>query len=374
MSPKHGFEGNWIISLGIFWEACFSPKKSYLYLLSSTFAFASENVLFTKPNNLLRQPESLQLFNVNYKWISPTHESRHQLTAWRCGGIHICLFLFFPIFFHSLDSLACFENQHVEPASTHMRATRAYQRPKLKPSVNNEKNKTKAERSGNSRDKFFSILRNSEAKCLQVVAGRIAANTFSASVLWFSCICCCFRVIKRSSTKRSLRMRNPRLYGRPLLTSAKWKASIRQFSSSRSYRITATMRTGSMSLSISRSSRIGPTGRIRRPAIIMWERSSGTGSIFISSNRLTRRASLLSTAVSHPVSDLSPYLTIISVSVKSNGLFEITDLNNQDTLVSETIKYQCPPFLGSFCRKEVEFQRKKIMYNIAYHFSQQQKL
>jgi len=58
--------------------------------------------------------------------------------------------------------------------------------------------------------------------------------------------------------------------------------------------------------------------------------------------------------------------------VKSIGEFQITDLNNQDTLCTETVKYQCLPFLGAFCRKEVEYQRKKIMYNLSYHFSQQE--
>lgn len=57
------------------------------------------------------------------------------------------------------------------------------------------------------------------------------------------------------------------------------------------------------------------------------------------------------------------------ISVKSIGEFQITDLNNQDSLCTEIVKYQCPPFLGSFCRKEVEYQRKKIMYNLTYHFS-----
>lgn len=62
------------------------------------------------------------------------------------------------------------------------------------------------------------------------------------------------------------------------------------------------------------------------------------------------------------------------ISVKSIGEFQITDINSQDTLCVESVKYQCPPFLGSFCRKEVEYQRKKIMYNLTYHFSQHQTL
>ncbi|CRL02056.1 CLUMA_CG015075, isoform A [Clunio marinus] len=54
--------------------------------------------------------------------------------------------------------------------------------------------------------------------------------------------------------------------------------------------------------------------------------------------------------------------------LKANGEFEFTDINNGDTLVTETVKYQCPPFLGQYCRKEVEYQRKKILYNLTNHF------
>lgn len=63
-----------------------------------------------------------------------------------------------------------------------------------------------------------------------------------------------------------------------------------------------------------------------------------------------------------------------SFTVKAKGEFQISDLNNEDTLVVESIKYQCPPFLGTFCRREVEYQRKKIMFNLSYHFSSQQKM
>lgn len=56
--------------------------------------------------------------------------------------------------------------------------------------------------------------------------------------------------------------------------------------------------------------------------------------------------------------------------VKSMGEVQISDIND-DALVTESVKYQCPPFVGAFCRKEVEYQRKKIMYNLAYHFKQQ---
>lgn len=44
--------------------------------------------------------------------------------------------------------------------------------------------------------------------------------------------------------------------------------------------------------------------------------------------------------------------------------------NDNDTHVTETVNYECPPFAGRFCRQEVEFQRKKIMQNLNYHFAQ----
>lgn len=40
-----------------------------------------------------------------------------------------------------------------------------------------------------------------------------------------------------------------------------------------------------------------------------------------------------------------------------------------DTYVVEKVFYQCPPFIGPFCRREVEFQRKAIMYNLTAHFT-----
>lgn len=55
--------------------------------------------------------------------------------------------------------------------------------------------------------------------------------------------------------------------------------------------------------------------------------------------------------------------------VNAIGEFQITDLNSEDSLCIETVSFQCFPFLGSFCRREVEYQRKKIMYNLSQHFA-----
>ncbi|XP_070506528.1 uncharacterized protein [Chironomus tepperi] len=56
--------------------------------------------------------------------------------------------------------------------------------------------------------------------------------------------------------------------------------------------------------------------------------------------------------------------------LKSTGEFQIKEFNADDTHVTEIVKYQCPPFVSAFCRREVEYQRKKIMQNLTYHFAQ----
>ncbi|KAM8709893.1 hypothetical protein ACLKA7_016661 [Drosophila subpalustris] len=37
-----------------------------------------------------------------------------------------------------------------------------------------------------------------------------------------------------------------------------------------------------------------------------------------------------------------------------------------DTYANEKIEYQCPPLLGSVCRRELEFQRRAVMYNLTH--------
>ncbi|KAH8371240.1 hypothetical protein KR093_006708, partial [Drosophila rubida] len=37
-----------------------------------------------------------------------------------------------------------------------------------------------------------------------------------------------------------------------------------------------------------------------------------------------------------------------------------------DTYAHEKIEYQCPPLLGSACRRELEFQRRAVMYNLTH--------
>jgi hypothetical protein len=54
--------------------------------------------------------------------------------------------------------------------------------------------------------------------------------------------------------------------------------------------------------------------------------------------------------------------------VKSIGEFQFIGIDQQDTKVIEKVKYQCPPLMGRFCRREVEYQRKQIMGNLAFHF------
>ncbi|XP_063695806.1 uncharacterized protein LOC134827166 [Culicoides brevitarsis] len=55
--------------------------------------------------------------------------------------------------------------------------------------------------------------------------------------------------------------------------------------------------------------------------------------------------------------------------LKANGQFKFSNTHSlKDTQVVETVQYQCPPFIGSLCRREVEFQRKAIMDNLKLHF------
>ncbi|XP_017136054.1 uncharacterized protein LOC108151743 [Drosophila miranda] len=43
--------------------------------------------------------------------------------------------------------------------------------------------------------------------------------------------------------------------------------------------------------------------------------------------------------------------------------------SNEDTLALERIQYQCPPLLGSVCRRELEYQRQAVMHNLTHIFS-----
>lgn len=52
--------------------------------------------------------------------------------------------------------------------------------------------------------------------------------------------------------------------------------------------------------------------------------------------------------------------------VNSKGTFQFVAAG-PDTYCKETIFYQCPPFMGSFCKSEVEYQRKAIMSNLSSH-------
>ncbi|XP_037037795.1 uncharacterized protein LOC119075457 [Bradysia coprophila] len=52
----------------------------------------------------------------------------------------------------------------------------------------------------------------------------------------------------------------------------------------------------------------------------------------------------------------------------SRGEFRFTHHKDIHTHCVESVRYQCPPFLGRFCRAEVEFQRKAIMKNLTMQF------
>lgn len=58
----------------------------------------------------------------------------------------------------------------------------------------------------------------------------------------------------------------------------------------------------------------------------------------------------------------------IVFAVYSTGEFLFAGMG-ADTYVIEMVSYQCPPFFGPVCRREVEFQRKAIMNNLSAHFN-----
>lgn len=60
--------------------------------------------------------------------------------------------------------------------------------------------------------------------------------------------------------------------------------------------------------------------------------------------------------------------TLFFIAVYSTGEFLFTEMGT-DTYVIEMVSYQCPPFFGPVCRREVEFQRKAIMRNLSAHFN-----
>lgn len=53
--------------------------------------------------------------------------------------------------------------------------------------------------------------------------------------------------------------------------------------------------------------------------------------------------------------------------LSSEGDFRFA-ANGSDTFCREKVRYQCPPFFGRMCRREVEFQRNAIMENLKKHF------
>ncbi|KAL5277743.1 hypothetical protein ACFFRR_002770 [Megaselia abdita] len=52
----------------------------------------------------------------------------------------------------------------------------------------------------------------------------------------------------------------------------------------------------------------------------------------------------------------------------SKGEFRFNNVGG-DTYANEVVQYQCPPFFGSFCTREVVFQRKAIVHNLTVVFS-----
>lgn len=144
---------------------------------------------------------------------------------------------------------------------------------------------------------------------------------------------------------------------------------------------TATITTGSTQLSIQRNWRTGRTGWTRHP--LTW-RSSGPltipGMSNFSLSLSTRLASLKGYIVVRTLFHGDVIILLIEAiiispgwTVKSSGTFQFGAVGT-DTYCRETIYYQCPPFLGPYCRNEVEFQRRAIMENLSSHMSNRFKM
>lgn len=59
---------------------------------------------------------------------------------------------------------------------------------------------------------------------------------------------------------------------------------------------------------------------------------------------------------------------VVLLLVYSTGEF-LFSASGSGTYCIETVNYECPPILGSVCRREVEFQRKAIMRNLVEQFN-----
>lgn len=58
--------------------------------------------------------------------------------------------------------------------------------------------------------------------------------------------------------------------------------------------------------------------------------------------------------------------------LKTKAEVKMSRANMRDTLCEETIYYQCPPFLGALCRREVVRQRNMVMQNLIFQFRKRQ--
>ncbi|XP_055913323.1 uncharacterized protein LOC129946963 [Eupeodes corollae] len=54
--------------------------------------------------------------------------------------------------------------------------------------------------------------------------------------------------------------------------------------------------------------------------------------------------------------------------LRSESEFKFSALG-KDTYCVEKVTFQCPPFLSSVCRRELEFQRKAVMNNLSIFFT-----
>lgn len=64
-------------------------------------------------------------------------------------------------------------------------------------------------------------------------------------------------------------------------------------------------------------------------------------------------------------------ITIQLFLVYTKCLYDFKEVDN-NTIFTETINYECPPFVGKMCEREVAYQRNAIHYNLSRKFHENQ--
>lgn len=96
--------------------------------------------------------------------------------------------------------------------------------------------------------------------------------------------------------------------------------------------------------------------------------------VFILSTLSTRRASFSDFSAVRLLRLINYYCSGYFIAVDSESEFKFMRSNSsRGSVCEESVMYQCPALLSSFCRREVIFQRDAIMKNLKLHFARSRK-